>query len=102
MNEDLPWPDARIGSKRLRFPNLPVNVRRRSKRFVDLRASAELSDRPLPNEDTTQSSFAGLYRTNLDVALADIEAAIKDLWASLTVSGHGQISRRRCPNYQAH
>lgn len=35
------------------------------------------------NEDTTQSSFAGLYRTHLGVALSDIEAAIKDLWASL-------------------
>ncbi len=34
------------------------------------------------NEDTTQTSFAGLYRTHLGVALSDIEAAIKDLWAS--------------------
>ncbi|NJN69723.1 MAG: hypothetical protein HC801_05220 [Nitrospira sp.] len=35
------------------------------------------------NEDATQTSFAGLYRTHLGVALSDIEAAIKDLWTSL-------------------
>ncbi|MDH5726659.1 MAG: hypothetical protein OEY60_14425, partial [Nitrospira sp.] len=35
------------------------------------------------NEDTTQTNFAGLYRTHLGVALSDIETAIKDLWASL-------------------
>ena len=35
------------------------------------------------NEDMSQTSFAGLYRTHLGVALSDIEAAIKDLWASL-------------------
>ena len=35
------------------------------------------------NEDTIQTSFAGLYCTHLGVALSDIEAAIKDLWASL-------------------
>ncbi|MBX3301193.1 MAG: hypothetical protein KF693_03155, partial [Nitrospira sp.] len=35
------------------------------------------------NEDTTQASFAGLYRTHLGMTLSEIEAAIKDLWASL-------------------
>ncbi|MEK6586041.1 MAG: PEP/pyruvate-binding domain-containing protein, partial [Nitrospirota bacterium] len=35
------------------------------------------------NEDATHLSFAGLYRTHLGVALSDIEAALKDLWASL-------------------
>ena len=35
------------------------------------------------NEDAAHSSFAGLYRTHLGVALSDIEAALKDLWASL-------------------
>jgi pyruvate,water dikinase len=35
------------------------------------------------NEDTGQASFAGLYRTHLGVALSQIDAAIKDLWASL-------------------
>ena len=35
------------------------------------------------NEDTTQSSFAGLYRTHLGVTLSEIEAAIKDTWTSL-------------------
>ncbi len=35
------------------------------------------------NEDTHHTSFAGLYRTHLGVALAEIDAAIKDLWASL-------------------
>jgi len=35
------------------------------------------------NEDRAQTSFAGLYRTHLGVALSDIDAAIKDLWASL-------------------
>lgn len=35
------------------------------------------------NEDTAQTSFAGLYRTHLGVVLSDIDAAVKDLWASL-------------------
>lgn len=35
------------------------------------------------NEDARYASFAGLYRTHLGVALADIDAMIKDLWASL-------------------
>ncbi len=35
------------------------------------------------NEDAAQASFAGLYRTHLGVTLADIDAAVKDLWASL-------------------
>ena len=35
------------------------------------------------NEDTAHSSFAGLYRTRLGVALSDMEAALKDLWVSL-------------------
>ena len=35
------------------------------------------------NEDTTQTSFAGLYRTHLGVTLSEIETAIKDLWTSL-------------------
>ncbi|HKU51424.1 MAG TPA: PEP/pyruvate-binding domain-containing protein [Nitrospira sp.] len=34
------------------------------------------------NEDTAQTSFAGLYHTHLGVALSEIEAAVKDLWAS--------------------
>ena len=35
------------------------------------------------NEDTTQASFAGLYRTHLGITLSEIETAIKDLWTSL-------------------
>jgi pyruvate,water dikinase len=35
------------------------------------------------NEDAAHLSFAGLYRTRLGVAPSDIEAALKDLWASL-------------------
>ncbi len=35
------------------------------------------------NEDTGQTSFAGLYRTHLGVSLSQIDASIKDLWASL-------------------
>lgn len=35
------------------------------------------------NEDTAQTSFAGLYRTHLGVALSEIDAAVKDLWVSL-------------------
>ena len=35
------------------------------------------------NEDTAHTSFAGLYRTHLGVALSDIDAAMRDLWASL-------------------
>jgi len=35
------------------------------------------------NEDTAHTSFAGLYRTHLGVALSEIDAALKDLWASL-------------------
>ncbi len=35
------------------------------------------------NEDTAHASFAGLYRTHLGVGLSDIDAAVKDLWASL-------------------
>lgn len=35
------------------------------------------------NEDTTHTSFAGLYRTHLGVPLSEIETAIKDLWTSL-------------------
>ncbi len=35
------------------------------------------------NEDAGQTSFAGLYRTRLGVALEEIEAAVKDLWASV-------------------
>jgi phosphohistidine swiveling domain-containing protein len=35
------------------------------------------------NEDTAQTSFAGLYRTHLGVVLSEIDAAVKDLWASL-------------------
>jgi phosphohistidine swiveling domain-containing protein len=49
------------------------------------------------NEDTAHTSFAGLYRTHLGVALSDIEAALKDLWASLweerVVS---YMARQRC------
>ncbi len=35
------------------------------------------------NEDTGRTSFAGLYRTHLDVSLSEIDAAIRDVWASL-------------------
>ena len=35
------------------------------------------------NEDAAQTSFAGLYRTQLGVVLSEIDAAVKDLWASL-------------------
>lgn len=35
------------------------------------------------NEDTAQASFAGFYRTHLGVVPSDIDAAVKDLWASL-------------------
>jgi pyruvate,water dikinase len=35
------------------------------------------------NEDSTQASFAGLYRTRLGVASSDLGAAIVDLWASI-------------------
>lgn len=35
------------------------------------------------NEDTAQTSFAGLYRTHLGVALSEIDAVVKDLWVSL-------------------
>lgn len=34
------------------------------------------------NEDAVGASFAGLYRTRLSVASADLEAAIKDVWTS--------------------
>lgn len=35
------------------------------------------------NEDTTHTSFAGLYRTHLGLPLPEIEGAIKDLWISV-------------------
>ncbi|NJN37400.1 MAG: hypothetical protein HC794_10635 [Nitrospiraceae bacterium] len=35
------------------------------------------------NEDAGRTSFAGLYRTHLGLSLSQIDAAIKDLWASL-------------------
>ena len=35
------------------------------------------------NEDTGRTSFAGLYRTRLDVSLSEIDAAVRDVWASL-------------------
>ena len=35
------------------------------------------------NEDTGRTSFAGLYRTHLGLSLAQVDAAIKDIWASL-------------------
>ncbi len=35
------------------------------------------------NEDTAQTSFAGLYCTHLGVAPSEIVTALKDLWASL-------------------
>lgn len=35
------------------------------------------------NEDADQTSFAGLYRTHLGLALEQIAPAIRDLWASL-------------------
>ncbi|MBX3329286.1 MAG: hypothetical protein KF722_02710 [Nitrospira sp.] len=46
------------------------------------------------NEDATQTSFAGLYRTQLGVALSEIDSALKDLWASLW--------EERVVNYAAH
>ena len=35
------------------------------------------------NEDAGRASFAGLYHTHLGVSLSQVDAAIKDLWASL-------------------
>ena len=35
------------------------------------------------NEDAGRASFAGLYRTHLGVPFSEIDAAIKDIWASL-------------------
>ena len=35
------------------------------------------------NEDAGRTSFAGLYRTHLGIAVDQIDGAIKDLWASL-------------------
>ena len=35
------------------------------------------------NEDSTHTSFAGLYRTHLGLGVQEIEEAIKDLWTSL-------------------
>lgn len=35
------------------------------------------------NEDTVRASFAGLYRTKLGVPSAELEVAIKELWASI-------------------
>lgn len=54
----------------LRTLNLPPNTR------WAVRSSAT-------NEDAGHTSFAGLYRTHLGVALAKTDAAVKDLWASL-------------------
>jgi phosphoenolpyruvate synthase/pyruvate phosphate dikinase len=51
------------------------------------------------NEDTTQTSFAGLYRTHLGVALSDIKSAIKDLWASLWEERVLKyMAQQNCPN----
>lgn len=53
------------------------------------------------NEDTTQASLAGLYRTHLGVAFSEIDAALKDLWASLweerVVSYTARRSRQPTP-----
>jgi rifampicin phosphotransferase len=53
------------------------------------------------NEDTTHTSFAGLYRTHLGVALSEIETLLKDLWASLwedrVVSYMAQQNRPTAP-----
>lgn len=35
------------------------------------------------NEDAGETSFAGLYRTELGVALSQIDTAVKDLWAAV-------------------
>ncbi len=53
------------------------------------------------NEDLAHTSFAGLYRTHLGVTLSDIDATIKDLWASLweerVVSYKAQQSNHTAP-----
>ncbi|MDF0676627.1 MAG: PEP/pyruvate-binding domain-containing protein [Nitrospira sp.] len=50
------------------------------------------------NEDTAQASYAGFYRTHLGVVLSDIDAAVKDLWASLWEERVVSYTARR--NYQ--
>lgn len=51
------------------------------------------------NEDTTHTSFAGLYRTHLGIALSDIKSAIKDLWASLWEERVLKyMAQQNCPN----
>lgn len=53
------------------------------------------------NEDAAHTSFAGLYRTHLGVALSDMEAALKDLWVSLwderVVSYQARLSNHMAP-----
>jgi len=63
-NLSLPWPAA------LQALNIPPDQR------WAVRSSAT-------NEDAGRTSFAGLYRTHLGLSLNEIDAAIKDLWASL-------------------
>jgi len=48
------------------------------------------------NEDTAQTSFAGLYRTHLGVVLSEIDAAVKDLWASLWEERVVRYTARQC------
>lgn len=49
------------------------------------------------NEDTDQTSFAGLYRSHLGVAFSEIDTALKDLWASLWEEGVvSYITHRTC------
>jgi pyruvate,water dikinase len=53
------------------------------------------------NEDSAHTSFAGLYRTHLGIALSEIDVALKDLWASLweerVVSYMAQQTYRTAP-----
>jgi pyruvate,water dikinase len=50
------------------------------------------------NEDAGRTSFAGLYRTHLGVSFLQIDAAIKDLWASLWEEHVVQYSVQRGGN----
>ena len=50
------------------------------------------------NEDAGRISFAGLYRTHLGISFLQIDAAIKDLWASLWKEHVVQYSAQRGGN----
>ena len=49
-------------------------------------------------EDAAQASSAGLYRTHLGLTLAEIESAIKDLWASLWEMRVVSYLAKGCPS----